>query len=142
MKTPNKKTRNLNDNIFSSLKEFEQSIKKKPPIEVMIKEIAMMGVKIKTVIGDFSSVNFSNKKMIEVLWSLGKFDDFFQKKIKNLNKNEQEILLRYFDHLKEKLVFSIPPHQTLKFEQPVKNSLTNIFEIEILRPSTEAKKIN
>jgi len=128
--------------VFSLLKEFEQSIKKKPPATAMIKEITMMGFKIKTVFGDFSSINFSNKKIIEILWSLGKFDDFFQKKLKNLNATEKEILLQYFDHLKEKLIFSIPSHQTLKFEQPLKDHLTNIFEIEILRQSNNQKKIN
>jgi len=140
MKTQEKKT--TKQNVFLLLKEFEKSIKRKPPIETMIKEIAMMGFKIKTILGDLSSVNFYNKKIIKVLWSLGKFDDFFQKKMKNLNENEQEILLQYFDHLKEKLIFSIPPHQVLNFEQPLKDYLTNIFEIEILRPSTDAKKIN
>jgi hypothetical protein len=140
MKTQEKKT--AKQDVFLLLKEFERSIKRKPPVETMIKEIAMMGFKIKTILGDFSSVNFSHKEIVEVLWSLGKFDDFFQKKVSRLNAAEQEILLQYFDHLKEKLIFSIHPHQALKSERLSPVLPSNIFEIEILRRNINRKKIN
>jgi len=140
MKTQEKKT--TKQDIFLLLKKFEKSIKHKPSLGTMIKEIAMMGFKIKKILGDFSSVNLSNKKIIELLWSLGKFEDFFQKKVGDLSQVEQEILLQYFNYLKEKLIFSIPIHQTLRFEKPLKDFLTNIFEIEILRSQTNPKKVN
>jgi|YNPBryantNP2012_1023418.scaffolds.fasta_scaffold60330_2 hypothetical protein len=140
MKTQEKKT--TKQDVFLLLKEFERSIKRKPPIETMIKEITMMGFKIKTLLGDFSAINFSNKKVIEALWSLGKFDDFFQEKIGKINENEQQILLQYFDHLKKKLILSTPPHQTFKTDELVNNFSTHIFEIEILRPTKNPKKVN
>jgi len=140
MKTQEKKT--TKQDIFLLLKKFEKLIKRKPSIEMMIKEITMMGFKIRTIIGDLSSINFSDKEIVELLWSLGKFDDFFQKKINYLNKTEKEILLQYFNHLKEKLTFYSHPYQQSKSERSLQVLPNNTFEIEILRRNINRKKNN
>jgi len=138
MKSIKKEQKKLD--IFLLLKDFQKIIKRKPPVEKMVEEIMMMGLKIKPILGDISLLDFSNKKVVEVLWSLGKFDSFFQAYYEKLSDSELSILLEYFDHLKNKLLVSLPK-PLLKTEQ-LKYVRLGIFEIEILRPTNHKKKLN
>ena len=126
--------------VFLLLKDFQKLIKNKPTVEKMIEEITIMGLKIKPVLGDISLLDFSNKKMVEVFWSLGKFDDFFQGYYEKLSENELSILFNYFDYLKNKLLLSLPK-PILKSEN-LNNVKLGIFEIEVLRPKNYQKKLN
>ena len=134
------KKNNQKTDVFLLLRDFQKLIRQKPPLKTMVEEIMMMGLKIKPIVGDVSLLNLSNKKIVEVLWSLGKFDDFFQAHYKNLSEKEQSILLEYFDHFREKLVLSLPTTSVNKDQ--LKDFKMSVFEIEILRPSENQKKLN
>jgi len=134
-----KKNRKKSD-VFLLLKDFQKIIKNKPPVDKMVEEIMMMGLKIKPVLGDVSLLDFSNKKIVEVLWSLGKFDDFFQSYYDKLSKNELSILLEYFEHLKNKLMISLP--KPILRTENLKDVKFGIFEIEVLRQKINKKKLN
>ena len=138
MRTTKKEEKKVD--VFLLLKDFQKLIKKKPPVKKMVEEIMMMGFKIKPVLGDISLLDLSNKKIVEVLWSLGKFDDFFQAYYEKLSDHELSILLKYFDHLRNKLLVSLPK-PILKSEN-LNDVKLGIFEIEVLRPTNHQKKLN
>jgi len=126
--------------VFLLLKDFQKLIKNKPTVEKMIEEITIMGLKIKPVLGDISLLDFSNKKMVEVFWSLGKFDDFFQGYYEKLSENELSILFNYFDYLKNKLLVSLP--KPVFKSQKLNDIKFGVFEIEVLRSTYNRKKLN
>jgi len=126
--------------VFLLLKDFQKIIKNKPPVDKMLEEITIMGLKIKPILGDISLLDFSNKKIVEFLWSLGKFDYFFQKYYKKLSENELSIIFNYFDHFKNKLLVSLPK-PFLKSEK-LNDFKLGIFEIEILRSTNNRQKLN
>ena len=138
MRTTKKEEKKVD--VFLLLKDFQRLIKKKPPFKKMVEEIMIMGLKIKPVLGDISLLDLSNKKIVEVLWSLGKFDDFFQAYYEKLSNHELSILLKYFDHLRNKLLLSLPK-PILKSEN-LNDVKLGIFEIEVLRPTNHQKKLN
>jgi len=138
MKSLKKDKKNVD--VFLLLKNFQKIIKNKPSVEKMVEEIVMMGLKIKPVLGDVSLLDLSNKQIVETLWSLGKFDDFFQDYYDKLSEQEIAILLEYFDNLKNKLVVSLPK-MILKTEN-LKDAKFGIFEIEVLRPKINRKNLN
>jgi len=138
MKTTKKEEKKVD--VFLLLKDFQELIKKKPSVKKMIEEITMMGLKIKPIFGDISVLNLSNKKIVEVFWSLGKFDDFFQAYYEKLSDNELSILLDYFDYLKNELTVSL--QKPIFKTENLSNVKLGIFEIEVLRLKNHQKKPN
>lgn len=86
--------------IVQELINFQKTLEKKPKIEEMYNQIKMMNFRFKPIQGSLISFNFKNKKFIEALWSLGKLDEFFNKKIKQIKSiNERQKFIEFFSKL-------------------------------------------
>lgn len=122
------------------LRNFQRDIlEKKPAAEKMYEEVRMMHFKIRPIQGDISLLNLNDNQLIEILWSLGKLDEFFQKEIKKLAPKQKEFFFRYFNNLQQKFQDRLNK-LNLKQERIIERSA--IFELEIFRERLLKKKIN
>lgn len=128
------------DKIFDLFQTFQKSLDNQPPAAAMREEILMMNFKIKPVQGDISFLNFNNQRLIEVLWSLGKLDDFFQKEFKKLAVNQRPVFLNFFQNLHSDLQRKLNQLNLKTSKIPV--SSTPFLEMEIIKERQETKKTN
>jgi hypothetical protein len=63
----------------------------------MYDEVRMMHFKVKPVHGDLSVLNINNHHFMEILWSLGKMDEFFQANADSLSQEDKSTFMRVFD---------------------------------------------
>jgi len=85
--------------IKTVLADFESLLKFKPSINQMYEEIQMMKFKVRPLSGDVLSLNLKNDQFVSTLWSLGKLDEFYQKKISTLNFKDREIFNKIFEEV-------------------------------------------
>ena len=90
-----------NNDVFKLLADLQIVLRQKPSVDKMFEEIRMMKFKIRPIIGDISLVNVKNNQLIEALWGLGKIDDFFQKKIKQLNLKDKKTFFRVVSDIRD-----------------------------------------
>jgi len=120
------------------LDDFESLLKFKPSINQMYEEIQMMKFKVRPLSGDVLSLNLKNDQFVSTLWSLGKLDEFYQKKISGLNYKDREIFNKIFEEVYQRFhadlnKINIRPLKMVKY----KTSL----EVEIFR-ERRLKKTN
>jgi hypothetical protein len=64
--------------VVEMMSTFQNTIlNNKPNEKDMYDEVRMMRFKVKPVHGDLSVLNINNHHFMEILWSLGKMDEFF-----------------------------------------------------------------
>lgn len=131
-----KKNKDLIEDIVNFQKDL---IHNKPSHEIMYEQVRMMRYKIRPLQGDISILNFKNKKFIEILWNLGKLDEFFDKKKNFLNKRQREIFFGFLDKVYEKLQHQLN-HLDLKHSEA--DNKSSIIEMEILRELGKSSKLN
>lgn len=117
----------------------EELLKNKPTDQIMFEQVRMMRYKIRPLQGDISILDLKNKKFIEILWNLGKLDEFFNKRKNFLNKRQREIFYSFFEGIYAKLQHQLN-HLDLKFDQNDVSS--SIIEMEIVREISRKKKLN
>ena len=92
-----------NTDVLEIVSKFQKNIlEKKPSNDEMEKEVRMMKFKVKPVIGDISILNLKNTNFIEVLWSLGKIDEFFQNQVDTIGDDQRDIFYKLLDEIYEK----------------------------------------
>ena len=62
-------------------------------------EIRMMKFRIRPLQGNVLSVNLNNEKFIEVLWSMGKLDEFYQSEFSSLTPKNKQLFIKIFEDL-------------------------------------------
>ena len=72
---------------------------RKLPLEVMVRDIQMMHFKIRSVLGDISSLNSVEYSFVESLWKIGKIDEIINEELENLDEDDQEALINYFQEV-------------------------------------------
>ena len=102
----------------------------KPTATQMYQEIRMMQFKIKPLQGDISLLNLTNAHFIEILWSLGKLDEFFQGHYKKVTLRKRDLFLRLFDEIHGKFQDQLNA-LNLKPERIPDSS--EMFEMEIFK---------
>ena len=117
-----KKNPDLIEDIVNFQKEL---IKNKPSHNIMYEQVRMMRYKIRPLQGDISELNFKNEKFIEILWNLGKLDEFFDKKKKLLDKRQKEIFYGFLDKIYDKLQHQFN-HFDLKINQAEQKKSINL----------------
>jgi hypothetical protein len=128
------------EEIFELFQYFQKSLENQPPVEAMREEIRMMNFKIKPLHGDVSFLDFNNNQLIEVLWRLGKLDDFFQKEFGRLRPKQQEIFLGFFHNLHNNLQKKLN-QLNLKTKKPTAFDAP-ILEMEIIKEKLDKRKPN
>ena len=122
--------KNTNDIIGMITRFQDKIIKRKPSVSKMFSEIRMMRFKIRPVQGDISLLNLNNQQFIEILWSLGKLDEFFQEQYKKIASRDRELFLKLFDGIHDKFQKQLNS-LNLKPEKNIETSQT--FEMEIYK---------
>ena len=95
----------------------------------MYEEVRMMKFKIKPLQGDISLLNLGNANFIEILWGLGKLDEFFQGHYKKIAMRKRDLFLRLFDEIHENFQDQL---NALNLK-PEKVSDSSMFEMEIFK---------
>ena len=133
------KKRNQQD-ALQLLEIFQKSVlQNKPPLIEMISEIRMMKFKIKPLQGDFSRVNFNDHELINILWSLGKMDEFFQSQFPTLKVGQRNTFFNYFDSLQRKFQDDLNKLNLREGHSTIKPS---VLEMEIFKERSRGKKTN
>ncbi len=134
------KKRNRAD-LLQIIADFQKKIlEDKPSLQEMYEEVRMMHFKIRPLQGDLSQLNFKEEKFIEILWSLGKLDEFFHRQYKKLNgRNQKEVFFKFFDNLYEKLQAQL---NKLDLKAAEKLNLSATIEMEIFKENKLRKKLN
>lgn len=126
--------------VLTILESFQRKVMlHKPSVEDMLTELQMMHFKVKPRQGDLSRVDFTNHKLIEILWSLGKLDEFFQQQYSKLEDHDQEAFYTYFDSMQQKLQDDL---NGLNLKQETGSARLSTLEIEIFKERGKKKKAN
>lgn len=126
--------------VLTILESFQRKVMlHKPSVEDMLTELQMMHFKVKPRQGDLSRVDFTNHKLIEILWSLGKLDEFFQQQYSKLEDHDQEAFYTYFDSMQQKLQDDL---NGLNLKQETGSACLSTLEIEIFKERGKKKKAN
>ncbi len=132
------KKKNQHD-VLHLLEQFQKKVlTNKPNYEQMIVDVRMMQFKIKPLKGDLSQINFLDKDFVEIVWSLGKLEEFFHLQYPKLPKKFQETFFNYFDTLQRKFQDDLN-RLNLKGEQ--KKEPPSPLEMEIFKERIK-KKVN
>jgi hypothetical protein len=117
--------------VIEIITRFQRTILgNKPSKDQMYQDVRMMQFKVKPVAGDISILNLKNNNFIEILWSLGKIDEFFQHHNEKLNEDEREIFYRLLDELYEKYQDEL---NTIDLKKENTNQSSSNFEMEIFK---------
>lgn len=110
---------------------FQQNIlANKPSHAQMYDELRMMRFQIKPVSGSVTKLDFKNETFIEMLWGLGKIDEFFQKHIKTLTPQEKRVFQSVFTRLQQSFHNQFNKIAMATAEEP---DAAGGFEIEIFK---------
>lgn len=116
----------------------KELVEHRPTLRKMYEEVRMMKFVIRPLQGDITQVDFNDSHLIETLWSLGKLDEFFQKRIKSVPANQKETFLRLFDNLHQQFQGQLNKLHL----KPEKNRAPSTLEMEIFKQKTLPKKSN
>ena len=118
---------------------FHDILKKKPSVKKMYEDIRLMKFKIRPLQGDISRINFQNEMLIEMLWSLGKLDEVFQKEYELLSVGSRDTFYKLFDNLYKEYQSKLN-NIHIRQDRPAENS--NTLEMEIFKELPPEKKLN
>lgn len=107
--------------------------------ERMYEELQMMRFRIRPLQGDISSLNFKDKDLIEILWRLGKLDEFFQQEHGRLSSSQRKTFFQLFDDLHQQYQERLGA-LNLKSDEDLEFSST--IEMEIYKEERPHKKTN
>lgn len=100
----------------------------------MYEEVRMMNFKIKPLQGDISVINLKDKNFIEILWSLGKLDEFFHGHVEKISQSEQETFFKLIDEMYDKFQEDL---NTLDLKQEHFAQASSSFEMEIYKDNKQ-----
>ncbi len=86
--------------VVQMIHDFQKTVlDQQPSYEDMVSDVRMMRFRVRPVEGDIMKLNFGNTEFVEILWSLGKLDEFFQYVAPTLSKKEKDVFNTLFDRL-------------------------------------------
>jgi dGTP triphosphohydrolase len=102
------------------------------PEEMMVRDIQMMGFKIRSVIGDIALLQKLHYEFIESLWKIGKIDEIISSSFADVSEDDQERLLEYFKDVEESVQDTI--RDSLELNHTHNNLPDNpILKLEIFK---------
>lgn len=129
--------RKKNIDVFEMLTQFQTNVlNKKPSQQQMYDEVRLMRFKIRPLNGEITMLDLNNANFIEMLWGLGKLDEFYQGHVEKLPTDQKQVFFRIFDEIYQKFQQELNK-VSLRREE---NSQTATFEMEIFKDRT--KKFN
>lgn len=126
-----------NVDVFEMISEFQTNVlNKKPSFNQMFDEVRLMRFKIRPLNGEINMLDINNNSFIEMLWGLGKLDEFYQGHVEKLPNDQKQVFFRIFDDLYQKFQQELNK-VSIKKEEPAQGTS---FEMEIFKDRT--KKFN
>lgn len=117
--------------IIEIMTHFQKKIlNEKPSVDKMFDEIRMMKFKIRPINGDISLLDLKNNHFIEILWSLGKLDEFFQFQYKKISVRKRSLFIKLFDELHDKFQEEL---NNLNLKPERLSTTASAFEMEIFK---------
>jgi len=123
-------------------KSFKQHVlDNKPAHDQMVNEVRMMKFKVRPVQGDISRLNFSNEIFVETIWQLGKMDDFIEKYVRKIDKQQEHAFFHYFEGMYQQLQERL---STLHFGKGIAGTheKKSLIEMEIYKERGSGKPLN
>lgn len=131
------KIRNETD-VLKIFDNFQKTIQKKPSHKHMMDEVRMMKFKVRPMQGDILLFNLQDKRLIEMLWSLGKLDELFQNKYQKLSSKDKGVFFRIFDSMYQNLQSELGK---INLRRDKASNISPTVEIEIFKEQKQ-KKLN
>jgi len=125
---------NKNRDIFHLLTRLEKVLREKPSPGQILKEVQMMKFKVRPLVGDISLLNFKDWRLLEALWSLGKLDDFFEREIGGVSKEEKKTFFQVVEQIRGKLETQLA---NIHFKK--RTQTPQVIEMEIFKDSPRKK---
>lgn len=130
------KTKKRQDILDRFAKLQKRIVGNRPSLFVMRQEVQMMNFKIRPVHGNIALVDLNNNQLIEILWNLGKLEEFYRREVKQITRQERIAFFAMFDRLYGQLQASLN-RINLRSEILVKGA--DSLELEIFK---EKPKVN
>ena len=122
---------NKKNDILKTIQELHLEIEKNVSPEKMSNDVRMMNFKIRPLSGDVNLLtSLNNKGFIEILWKIGKLDEFYIREVKKFNLKEKEILKNFFVSLHDKFQQQL---NKLNFSLEKTKAKPAFFEMEIIK---------
>lgn len=98
-----------------------------------------MNFRIRPIVGDITKIDVGNETFVEMLWSLGKLDEMFQKRFFDIHDKNREVVYHVFEKLYEEYQSRLN-----KATQRIETSVGPgpKLEMEIYRELPYDKKLN
>jgi hypothetical protein len=66
-------------------------------LEAMVRDIQMMGFKIRPLVGDISAIVNMHDEVVRSLWKIGKIDEIINDSLYELEEDDQDRLIEYLN---------------------------------------------
>lgn len=125
--------------LVDSLKNMQKILTNRPQYKEMLAEVQMMRFKIKPIMGNITEINLQDLQLIEILWSLGKLEEFFKRDYDRIPVKQRGSFLRIFDSIRGQLQENLGQ---LNIRQNNPQSTSRLIEMEIVKEIPHKKQIN
>lgn len=72
---------------------------RKLSLESMVRDIKMMRFKVRSIIGDISALQTADYNFVESLWKIGRIDEIISGTLHELDEDDQDALMEYFENM-------------------------------------------
>ena len=81
---------------FDIIKQIHNEVEEQGlSLHAMVRDIQMMGFKIRPLVGDISAIAKMHDEVVRSLWKIGKIDEIISNSIYELEEDDQERLIDY-----------------------------------------------
>ncbi|KXK11801.1 MAG: hypothetical protein UZ22_OP11002000247 [Microgenomates bacterium OLB23] len=110
---------------FDIIKQIHSEIEEQTvPIEAMVRDIQMMGFKIRPLVGDISIITKMHDEVVRSLWKVGKIDEIINNYMYELDEDDQDRLIDYLKKMEVEAENRIRDSLQKKKQNFLKNKLT------------------
>lgn len=133
-------TKRKDVDLLDVLLDFQKGVlERKPEHLQMLKEVQLMKFKIRPVRGDITLLKLEDQQFIEILWSLGKLDEFFVSQLGKVNLKQRGALIEAF----EKMHHMFQDRLNKLDLKPERTLTSDVFlEMEIFKENSLIRKPN
>lgn len=81
---------------FDIIKQIHSEVEEQgQSLEAMVRDIQMMGFKIRPLVGDIAAISAMHDEVVRSLWKIGKIDEIINSSIYDLEEDDQDRLIEY-----------------------------------------------
>ena len=124
---------------FDIIKQIHTEVEQQAlPLEVMVRDIQMMGFKIRPLIGDIATIVHMHDEVVRSLWKIGKIDEIISDALYDLEEDDQDRLIDYLNRMETEAENKIRDSLVRNTHTPKKQ----LLKIEVFKNLTSDTVIN